>query len=433
MCHTSGQFQVSADRPFRAAFIVPAFNHGASIAGVLDGLTALRLPIIVVDDGSTDDTSSRLARWASDHKEMVLRAPRHARNSGKAAALKTGFRVAHELGATHAVSVDADWQLDPEDLPRLIATARDDPTALVLGRRAERTASSTPRWRRGRDYANLAVRMECGLRLSDSQCSLRIYPLGLVGSIRCRSERYSFEAEVIARAAWAGCRVLDVPVLSPHHTDLSRTSHFRPWRDSLRQAGVHLALLARAVAPWPHRRWPSQKLRKTPSVRLCWRALLGWMNPARCWRDLRGSQLGRLELATAIGLGAMIGATPFFGLHAAISAFVAWRLHLHPTAVVAGSQVSMPPLGVALAIASIKIGRFMLTGSLAIGPILETHDGLWKLAMCWLPAWMLGSLAVGLVLGVAAFGAVLMLGRAFAIPRDPATFSVLPDSPPHAG
>ncbi|MGH7245226.1 MAG: DUF2062 domain-containing protein [Phycisphaerales bacterium] len=424
----------TTDRAIRVAVVVPTFNHGTLLPSVLEGLRRLSLPIVVIDDGSTDGTAERLARWIAEHPESDVHSRLHAGNFGKASALSTGFHEARKLGATHAVTIDADGQLDPADIPSLLEEVRKDPLALVLGSRPDQMTNCPARCRVGRDYARLALRIQCGLRLSDSQCGLRVYPLELFESIRCVSGGYSFESEVIARAAWAGCAVVEVPVGCRYFTDADRISHYRPWRDSLKQAAVHLMLLARAIAPWPHRRLPGRAGPRMELPRL--RVVIRWLNPLQCWRDVRGTDLGRLELAMAMGVGALIGTTPFFGFHTALSAYVAWRLHLHPAAVIAGSQVSIPPLGIALGVVSLEVGNVMLTGSLVPGTPAEVFShpwNMWNMAMHWLPAWMLGSVVVGLIVGAAVFGAMLVLGQFFGRKGESEPTASLLPSPFQAG
>ena len=397
--------------------IVPTFNHGGTLTGVLDRLVPLGLPIIVVDDGSTDQTAARLAEWIRQHvRSLQSRVPlelrTHAHNRGKGAALKTGFAVASELGATHAVTIDADGQLDPADIPGLIEIARRNPNALVLGQRPAAMPGCPARCAIGRRATNLAIRAQCGLRITDSQCGLRIYPLKLTNSVRCVASRYSFEAEIIPRAVWAGFDVIPAPVQCHYFPPNERISHFRPWVDSLRQAWVHLRLLARAIVPWPHHVVIVDQS-KPPGVdpRPWWRRFLAWFNPVQCWREARAGDLGRLELAAALGIGVWIGTTPLFGLHVPLCAYFAWRLHLHPAAMILGSQVSLPPIAVVLAIASTWLGHLLLTGHLLhIDHLHAAGKFLPWLPVDWLPAWALGSVVLGFVLGFGVFWLTLLLG-----------------------
>lgn len=397
----------SGEPRVRAAVVVPCFNHGRTLPALLSGVAALDLLIIVIDDGSTDDSSAALSQWAHEHPEVNLVRLRHERNRGKAAALQTGFDAAAELNMTHAVTIDADGQLEPADIPSLLAIAESSPRALVLGRRPEVMASCPGRCTVGRRFASLAIRAQCGLRLGDTQCGLRIYPLGLLRQVRCAGRRYAFEAEIITRAAWAGFPVLDAPVRCTYFSGADRVSHFRPWLDSLRQTSLHLRLVARALLPWTSR----ARAAAPPAAerRPLWRRAAHWLSPRRCLREARVGELGRLELAAALGIGAMIGSLPFFGLHTAMSIYTAWRLHLHPAGVVLGSQVSMPPLGVALAAASVWIGHLLLTGSvLRAGELDAQWASIPWFATHWLPAWLIGSVIVGLVVGAAVFSAAML-------------------------
>ena len=401
-----------ADLSFRPVVVVPAFDHGAGVSALLASVDALGLPMIVVDDGSRDDTPRRLRDWG----ESAGVAPRivrtHLRNRGKGSALRTGFESAADLGATHAVTIDADGQLSPEDIPALLDAARANPRALVLGRRPERIDGQPGRCAFGRWCADLAIRGECGVRVSDSQCGLRVYPIELVRAVRCFGGRFSFEAEVITRAAWAGFPIVELPVRCRYFPPAERVSHFRPWRDSLRQGALHLLLLLRALAPWPHRRYVAERPSAAPPPILT-RLWLGvkrlgqWLNPIQCWREAKAGELGRLELAAALGVGVWIGTVPIYGAQTAACLYVAWRLHLHPAAVVLGSQVSLPPIGIALAFASTWIGHVLLEGR---PPRSSDISFEWSAAPAmmeqFLPALGLGSVIVGLIVGVGVFALV---------------------------
>src|SRR5205814_9377530 len=106
-----------------------SYNNAQTLADVLAGIEALGLAVIVVNDGSTDATAEILERWKAAGRHGVT----HPMNRGKAAALRTGFALARDLGFTHAVTIDTDGQLDPQQIPELLAAAEQAPNALVLG------------------------------------------------------------------------------------------------------------------------------------------------------------------------------------------------------------------------------------------------------------------------------------------------------------
>ena len=110
----------------RTAALVPAYQAGATIAAVVSGTRAVLAPVVVVDDGSADDTAARAAAAGAD----VLR---HAANQGKGAALVTGLRHLDAAGFERALTLDADGQHLPSEIPLLLAAADAAPGAIVVG------------------------------------------------------------------------------------------------------------------------------------------------------------------------------------------------------------------------------------------------------------------------------------------------------------
>lgn len=425
----------SRETPLLAAVIIPTFNHAATVCDISVRAHSLGLPVIVVDDGSTDDTLARLAPLHLANLHVVS----HDRNRGKAAALATGFAKAASLNATHAVTIDADGQLDPEDIPALLAKARLDPDALILGTRPTQIEGCPQRCNVGRRNAGIAVLAQCGLQLSDTQCGLRIYPLALIRRVRCRASRYAFEAEIITRAAWAGFPVREHPVHCRYFPPAKRVSHFKPWADSWRQGGTHALLLLEAMLPWGKARPSLSGIADTP----LWKQVLGWINPLRAWQEVRRDDLGDLRLAAGLGIGVIIGTLPFYGLHTAIALFTAWRLHQHPASVILGTQVSTPPLGVLLAATSITLGSLLTTGGL---PNLHldafTPAEIWRVGGLAFLQWLIGSIPLGFLLGLAAYGLGALIGSRLRLPLHASASSevsghpeqgVQPDQPQPTG
>jgi len=230
---------------FSAVAIVPTYNNGRTLVGVLDRINNLGLPAIVVNDGSTDDTMQILAGWqkagvAFPTSRIVAE---HSGNLGKAAALQTGFSIAKEAGHTHAVTIDSDGQLDPEQIPDLLRVAWNHPDDLVLGVRDASRLDYPIKSRWGREISNYLIWLECGKRVTDSQCGLRVYPLTMVDSLKCSTPRYGYETEIITRSVWAGWQIREVPVRCRYFPQGESMSHFCPWLDSARSLKMHMKLL----------------------------------------------------------------------------------------------------------------------------------------------------------------------------------------------
>lgn len=247
---------------FEPVVLMPTYNNAATLEQVMAAVEALGLRMMVVNDGCTDGTAQVLLRWAA-RAELL----HHSVNQGKAAALKTGFAAASAQGFTHAVTLDTDGQHDPSDLPRLLKVAEQNPDALVLGTRS-RVLDNYPRANLlGRRLSNAAIRLQSGVRVEDCQCGLRVYPLSLMREIKVGAGRYGFEAEVITRASWAGCAIVEADVSCTYAPEGTRVSHYVPWRDSPRAVVMHLRLLIRSLVPFPHRKWSKFRRATHPAAR----------------------------------------------------------------------------------------------------------------------------------------------------------------------
>ena len=393
--------------PFNPVVVAPTYNNARTLGEVVRGVVALGVPLIVVNDGATDATASLLEDARGEHGITVLT---HPRNRGKAAALRTGFTAAAGAGYTHAVTIDTDGQHDPAEIPKLLERARRAPQSLVLGLRDERAPGYPARSLLGRRLSNLFIRMESGLRVGDSQCGMRVYPLGLVAAVPCKAGRFGFETEIVTRAGWAGCPVIEVPVACRYLPPGERVSHLNPLIDTLRAFGMHARLLARALTPWPrHPQWPPTGPETAAGTadlpRGSWgRRLWNWLNPAEAWRQARRDQVSRETFAAGLSVGAFIGNLPVYGLHAWIGLYVARRLHLHPVAVVIGTHISTPPVGPLLNMAAIALGHVLLRGSLpAPGDYSIRELGFLEVLKRTALEWSVGSLIVGLACAMAVF------------------------------
>ena len=115
----------------KPCLLIPCFDHGAPLRGVLESLAPYNLPCLVVDDGSAPETQEALAR--AERELPFVRLHRLARNAGKGVALASGYRLAASQGFTHALQMDADGQHDAAAVPAFLEAMQKDPDALVLG------------------------------------------------------------------------------------------------------------------------------------------------------------------------------------------------------------------------------------------------------------------------------------------------------------
>jgi len=205
--------------------IIPAYNAEPTVAGVVVGVrnTLPDAEILVIDDGSTDETRM-VARSVADH---TIEFPG---NQGKGAALKAAFDFAVERGFETVLTIDADGQHDPAFAPTMIRAL--DNADIILGTR-EIGGRSVPIHRR---IANLissaATRLVSGAQIHDSQSGYRAIRTEVLRNVSARGSRYEYEMDFIILAARKGYRIAEVPISTVYGT---RTpSNFRAVRDAIR-------------------------------------------------------------------------------------------------------------------------------------------------------------------------------------------------------
>jgi len=226
---------------FRPCAVIPCYDHGLPAGDVIARLEPSGLPVILVDDGSGEETRQALDDLARRHPKVRLL--RLERNLGKGGAVLHGMREAHRMGFTHAVQIDADGQHAIEDIPRFLDDARHHPDALLSGLPVyDRTM---PRARRyGRWITHVWVWIETlSFAIKDSMCGFRVYPIAPTLALAARSRlgiRMDFDTDVMVRLYWQGvdCRFLPIRVTYPP----DGVSHFNAVKDNWRISRMHARL-----------------------------------------------------------------------------------------------------------------------------------------------------------------------------------------------
>jgi len=243
-----------ADAGATFAFVIPVFNHARNIEQVVQSALASGAPVIVVDDGSTDETRDKVAGLSG------VTVVRHSENRGKGAAILTGLATAASAPtrAHFVVTVDGDGQHNPDDARRLLAGLWADgrlQTAFVLGNRSGMDQAHVP-WtsRAGRRFSGFWIWASGGPMLADSQSGFRVYPVAETLALPTRARRFEFEVEVLVHARRAGLPIREVPVTVAYSPPGGRVSHFRPWRDFGRNSMAFTRLLVGRFVPGLGRR-----------------------------------------------------------------------------------------------------------------------------------------------------------------------------------
>jgi glycosyltransferase involved in cell wall biosynthesis len=205
--------------------LIPALNEGATIADVVRGVSAHVSHVVVVSDGSTDDTIAR----ARDAGATVLA---HSATAGKGQAVRTGLEhVLAGASVEFVLILDGDLQHLPSEAPRLLDAARRTGADLVVGERQfDRRAMP-----RARYYANVvgswALSSFMRSTLRDTQCGFRVFRADMLRRLRLRARGYDIETEMLVKVGRLGGRIVQVPVTAVYGSGASK---LRPLRDTTR-------------------------------------------------------------------------------------------------------------------------------------------------------------------------------------------------------
>jgi len=203
----------------RTCVIIPTYNESRSIADLINQITKLGLEVIIIDDGSTDDTVKIAA--ACGVKVLVS-----LRNMGKGASLIKGYHFALQQGFEAVISMDGDGQHSPDDLLAFIQKARNSPSALIIGNRMGMT-KGMPVLRVITNFLmskfiSLVVRQQ----IPDTQCGFRLAKKELLTRIDLLTSRYETESEVLIKAAHLGFKIESIPVKTIYSGGKSQINFF---------------------------------------------------------------------------------------------------------------------------------------------------------------------------------------------------------------
>lgn len=217
------------------AVVIPAYNEEATIREVASRAREFCPRVIVVDDGSSDNTSGAL-------EGLDITLLRNRRNAGKATTLWHGMQHAMALGVEAVVSLDGDTQHDPADIPRLVEAAARLPRHLIIAARLKNRDKAPKARLFANNFADFWVSWAAGQWVHDSQSGYRLYPVALLKeavNVQRLQHGFVFESEILIEAGRCGYPVVSVPIASVYRHG-ARASHFRPVAD--------IALIVRMIA-----------------------------------------------------------------------------------------------------------------------------------------------------------------------------------------
>jgi glycosyltransferase involved in cell wall biosynthesis len=359
---------------------VPVYNNRETVRAIVAGCRSVLENVVVVDDGSSD---ADIAAMLSELDVTVLK---HERNLGKGKAILTASKYIEDQGGTHMITIDADGQHNPMDIEKFIPLLDDEKPAIIVGSRDFDTENVPSRSRFGRRFANFWLRVETGLYVDDCQSGFRAYPVRYLNRIKFRGSHYDFEAEVLAKAAWAGLslKTIGIDVFYPEVG--KRVSSFRPFLDNLRISHTHAMLICRRLLPFGHEKLVKQQKFELNILR----------QPGKFLKMLLKENATPGGLAMAAAVGIFLAVLPLLFVHTFVILYVAARLNLNKIVAVNVQHICAPPFVPALCI---EVGYYMRHGQWLTDVSFEVVFSQFHARLL---EWLLGSLII------APIGAVLM-------------------------
>lgn len=221
--------------------IIPTYNNERSIESVVRDTLAQCDDVIVVNDGSTDNTTQKL----KDFPEITLVS--YPNNRGKGYALRQGFKKALDLGFAYAITLDADGQHYPEDISLFLKANQEHPGSLIVGSRKLEGVNRSKGSSFANKFSNFWFYIQTGKVLDDTQTGYRLYPLHKLWGMSMLTARYEAELELLVFASWHGIELYAIPINVFYPSPEERISHFRPFKDFTRISILNCVLCILAI------------------------------------------------------------------------------------------------------------------------------------------------------------------------------------------
>lgn len=208
----------------KTCVIIPSHNEAAMIGRLVKQVMGEALAVLVVDDGSTDNTFQA----AKNNGAVTLK---NQLNEGKGASLITGFNYALKQGFDAVVTMDGDGQHLPEDIPLFIASAERSKSGIFVGNRMLNVGNMPLLRRATNKFMSWLISALAGQDIPDSQCGFRLIKREVLEKLSLKSARFEIESEMLIKAARLGFKIESVPIKTVY---AGGTSHINPVIDTLR-------------------------------------------------------------------------------------------------------------------------------------------------------------------------------------------------------
>ncbi|RYY30795.1 MAG: DUF2062 domain-containing protein [Chitinophagaceae bacterium] len=335
-----GHWQTIFDE-HRVCVLIPTYNNRGTLTQVVSDVLEITSNVIVVNDGSTDNTPELLTQFAD------IRVLSYAPNRGKGWALRQGFRLAADAGYRYAITIDSDGQHFAKDLPRFINDLITHGDGLIMGARNMDQASVPGKSNVGNNISSFWFKVETGIKLTDTQSGYRLYPVHKLSRMKWVTRKFEFEIEVLVRAAWSGIPIRSVPVTVYYAPPGIRVSHFRPFKDFTRISILNTVLVFITflwIKPRDFFRLIFQKKKLKELLR----------------NQLFNTGQSDTLKSGSIAFGVFMGIIPIWGFQLVAAIFLAVVMRLNKALVIIAANISIPPMIPLIIFLSYKMGGWWM-------------------------------------------------------------------------
>ncbi|RLD85394.1 MAG: DUF2062 domain-containing protein [Bacteroidetes bacterium] len=323
--------------------VMPTYNNASTLIRVINDIRQYCPDVIVVNDGSTDETKILLTRFTEI--EVIT----FKENRGKGVALREGLRKAALMGFAYAITIDSDGQHFADDIPQFVETIEKSPGSVIVGARNIQADGMPSKNTFANKFSNFWFKLETGISLPDTQSGFRLYPLDPIKGMKFFSSKYEFEVEILVRLAWKEIPILSLPVKVYYPPEEERVSHFRPLRDFTRISILNTFLVLITLL-WI---WPRDLVKYFMANKLS-----GIIR-----EQLTSHNESPKKVASAVGFGLFMGILPVWGFQMLLAAFFAHLLKINKVIVLVASNISLPPMIPVIIYSGYRLGGLFIKGN----------------------------------------------------------------------
>lgn len=382
----SNKYQQEFDR-LKCCVLIPTYNNSSSLQKIVEEVLHYTQNLIVVNDGSTDDTANILKAF-SEIKTFA-----YPNNKGKGYALRYGFKQALLLGYEYAISIDSDGQHLPSDLPKFLTAIEQYPQAIIIGSRNMKQENIPGKSSFGNKFSNFWIKLETGYELSDTQSGFRLYPIKKIQNIRFFTRKFEFEVEVLTRSAWKNILLVCIPIQVYYPPENERVSHFRPFKDFTRISLLNTYLVTLTLLFYLPKRllnkWSKKSLKQIIK------------------EDIFGTKESNKKIAQALGFGVFMGILPIWGYQLIVGFFIAHKLKLNKGLFFIAANISLPPLIPIILFISYLVGGYILPNG--VTNLVFSKDISFEVIFQSLFQYIFGAVVFAVIAGSFTFGISYLL------------------------